>query len=161
MASKNPELNVPETEEQDLKKTAKAKTNENAELEAARKEIEALKKQLSAQQPIRKSGETDYARVHRIEMETIAENVDPWTVEIEVLAPHKNPTEDPWYWININSRSVQIPANDQYHKMKLPFACVLVDTILAEWRGADYKDSLQVYDPVTNPHKEEYIRSGT
>ena len=120
-------------------------------------EIARLKAQLQAQmakaRPNRAGRESDYDRIHRIERETDANGVDPWTVEVEVLVPHREKTEDPWYWINVNGRSVQIPANDRLTVMKLPFACVLVDQLYYERRSADYQDSLEVFDPETNPHK--------
>lgn len=129
----------------------------SAELAAKDAEIARLKAQLQAQmakqKPLSRSGnESDYDRVHRIERETDAAGQDPWEVEIEVLVPHREKTEDPWYWINVNSRSVQIPANDRYQAMKLPFACVLVDQLMYEKKSADFQDSLEVYDPETNPH---------
>ena len=128
---------------------------ENAELAKARAEIEALKKQLAERQPAKRpaGNETDYDRVHRIEQETAEAGKDPWTVEIDVLVPHREKTEDPWYWINVNGLSVQIPANDRYQTMKLPWACVLVDLLKYEKASLDYQDSLEVFDPETNPHR--------
>ena len=79
--------------------------------------------------------------------------MDLFTVEVEVLVPHREKTEDPYYWISVNGRTVQIPANDRYQKMRLPFALVLVDTLKYERHSADYQDSLEVFDPVDNPHK--------
>ena len=132
-----------------------AEEPENAELEKARAEIEALKKQLAARQPAqrRTGNETDYDRVHRVEQETAEAGKDPWDVMIEVLVPHREKTEDPWYWINVNGLSVQIPANDRYQEMKLPWACVLVDLLKYEKASLDYQDSLEVFDPETNPHR--------
>ena len=125
------------------------------ELEKAQAEIAALKAQLeAAQKPVQRGGkETDYDRVHRIEQETAEAGIDPWTVDIEVLVPHREKTEDPWYWINVNGLSVQIPANDRYQAMKLPWACVLVDLLKYEKASIDYQDSLEVFDPETNPHR--------
>ena len=137
----------------------------NQELEAAKKEIEALKAQLEAakkpQARAKPARETDYQRVHRLETEAIAAGKDLWNEYVEVFVPHRNPTEDPFYWLSVNSRTVQFPANDTIQEMRLPFACVLVDTLANEKRAADYRDSLKVYDPKTNPQEVEDIRSGS
>ena len=160
MASKktaNPET-IPEKQEElkPAEEKAEPKKTENAELAAARAEIEALKKQLAAKAPARRVGgstETDYDRVHRIERETAEAGEDPWNVMIEVLVPHREKSEDPWYWVNVNGRSAQIPANDRYQEMRLPWACVLVDLLKYEKTSIDYQDSLEVFDPETNPHR--------
>ncbi len=146
---KNPETEVENLEAEPVKETAKE--NETAKLQA---EIAKLKAQLEAKQPAGgRSTESDFDRVHRAEEEAIAGGVDPWTVEIDVLVPHREKSEDPWYWLSVNGRTVQIPANDRYQKMKLPFACVLVDTLAAQRRSIEYQDSLEVFDPETNPHR--------
>lgn len=138
---------------------------QNEALEKAKAEIDELKKQLAAAQEkpkVPQKRESDYDRIHRLEKEAIAAGKDLWNEMVELLVPSKkNTSEDPWYWINVNGRSAQIPANDEVQEMRLPWACVLVDTIRAERIGNDYKDSLKVYDPKVNPHKEENIRSGS
>lgn len=150
---KNPEL-TKETEIQEEKAIVKEPAAESEELKAKDAEIAKLKQMLeAAKKPFTGSKESDFDRVHRIEKETDEAGIDPWTVEVEVLAPHREKSEDPWYWINVNSRSVQIPANDRYQKMWLPFACVLVDTLAYEKKSLDYQDSLEVLDPETNPHR--------
>ena len=158
MAGNTP-VNVQENNEQTTG------TENSKALEAAQKEIEKLKAQLASavkpQGTAKPARETDYDRVHRLEAEAIAAGKDLWEEKVELYVPHRNPTEDPFYWICINGRSAQIPANDTIQEMRLPFACVLVDTLRNEKRSADYKDSMQVYDPVTNPHKVEDIRSGS
>ena len=160
MATKKTE-EITETVNEELvqDKSQKKVDEQAAEIRKLKAELEAIKKK----QPVIAGGkrESDYDRVHRIERETIESGEDPWTVMVEVNCPHRAPGEDPWYWINVNARSVQIPADDQIREMRLPFACVLVDTLYSEKRGQGYKDSLQVYDPVTNPHKVEDIRSGS
>ena len=157
MASKKP-VDVQEEETQ-----VTAEDNGGA-LAAAQAEIAKLKAQLAAISPANKTAkparETDYERVHRLEAEALAEGRDLWDVKVELFVPHRNPTEDPFYWICVNSRPVQIPADDTIQEMRLPFACVLVDTLANEKRSAAYRDSVQVYDPKTNPHEVEDIRSG-
>ena len=132
---------VPEMEE----KAAEPVT----ELEKKDAEIAALKAQLARSKPSLRS---DYERVKQACEEAAAAGIDPWTLTIEIMVPHREKTEDPWYWINVNGLSVQIPANDRYQEIKLPWADVLVETLRAEKRALDYQDTLEVYDPVTNPH---------
>ena len=126
---------------------------EPKDLEQAKEELAALRAQIAEMQKPRAGKETDYDRVHRIEKETAEAGIDPWTVMVEVLVPHREKTEDPWYWINVNGLSVQIPANDRYQNLKLPWACVLVDLLKYEKASIDFQDSLEVFDPETNPHK--------
>lgn len=145
----------PETELENLEtaEPVKAQEKKETETEKLQAEIAKLKAQLEAKQTAGRSAESDFDRVHRAEEEAIAGGVDPWTVEIDVLVPHREKSEDPWYWLSVNGRTVQIPSNDRYQKMKLPFACVLVDTLAAQRRSIDYQDSLEVFDPETNPHR--------
>ena len=115
-------------------------------------EIAKLKAQLAGAKPVNRGGkETDYERVHRIEQETAEAGTDPWTVTVEVLVPHREKTEDPWYWINVNGIIAQIPANDRYQELKLPWACVLVDLLKYEKYSNEYQDSIPNWDPETNP----------
>ena len=149
MATKN----NPEKELENLEATEQepVKENETAKLQA---EIAALKAQLEqSKKPAGRNAESDFDRVHNAEAECVLSGTDPWGVEIDVLVPHREKTEDPWYWVSVNGRTVQIPANDRYQKMRLPFACVLVDTLAAQRRSIEYQDSLEVFDPETNPHK--------
>ena len=151
---------IPEDVQEETVTTAEEKPAKKTELEKAQAEIEALKAQLeAAKKPAQRGGkETDFDRVHRIEQETADAGIDPWTVEVEVLAPHREKTEDPWYWINVNGMSVQIPANDRYQAMKLPWACVLVDLLKYEKQSIEYQDSLEVFDPETNPHLQQILK---
>ena len=52
-------------------------------------------------------------------------------------------------------KSVQVPANDRYYELALPFAQCMVDEIAARTRAADYADKIEVYDPVLNPKPAE------
>ena len=81
------------------------------------------------------------------------EGTDPWTLDFEMFVPHRDPGEDKWYWLSINDRTAQIPANDSRQVMKLPFALVLADTLKAKRREEAYMDNVQVYDPQLNPHQ--------
>lgn len=99
-------------------------------------------------------GRTDYERVQEACKQAADDGVDAWSVKISVRAPRRPAKEDPFYWFNINERTIQIPATDRYYELPLPFAAALVDLIKAEWYASDYIDSIEEYDPVTNPHRD-------
>lgn len=149
-----PELKETENEDLELAAAEEKPQDRKDELAAKDAEIAKLKAQLAAaKKPEAGKRESDYERVHRIEKETIEAGLDPWSVMVEVLVPHREKTEDPWYWLNVNGLSVQVPANDRYEKLKLPWACLLVDHLRYEKASVDFQDSLEVYDPETNPHR--------
>lgn len=153
MATKKetPALVVPENEDKELEQAAE-KLDIMAAMAAKDAEIERLKSLLNGKRT--GGNKTDYDRVKEACQKAADEGLDPWDIEIEIMVPHREKTEDPWYWIQVNSRSVQIPAKDQFETMKLPFADVLVEMLKNEKKSLDYQDSLEVFDPVTNPHKE-------
>ena len=97
------------------------------------------------------SPQDDWDRVQRLAQDAADQGLDPWQIMIAIRVPRRPPKEDPWYWININDRSVQIPANDNVQEMRLPFAETLLGMLRAENRAQDFADSIEVYDPVTNP----------
>lgn len=124
-----------------------------AELEKLRKENEQLRRNSVAASGAA-GARSDYERVQDACKKAAEEGVDAWDVKISVRAPRRPSKEDPFYWFNINGRTIQIPATDRYYDLQLPFAAALVDLIHAEWFASDYIDSIEEYDPVTNPHRE-------
>ena len=97
---------------------------------------------------------SDIERVQEACRSAAEKGLDSWEVKISVRAPRRPAKEDPFYWLSVNGRTIQVPANDKYYELPLPFAACLTDMIAAEWLAADYSDSIENYDPVTNPHKE-------
>lgn len=91
-------------------------------------------------------------RVQEMARQAAEAGMNEWDIKVAVRVPKRPASEDPWYWININSVSAQFPANDQVQELKLPWAVALMDMLTAEERAQDYADSIQVYDPVSNPH---------
>ena len=59
-----------------------------------------------------------------------ADGVDPWTVKISVLAARIGKGEDS-YWLCVNGKTMQVPANERYYELSLPLAQCLVDEIQA------------------------------
>lgn len=100
--------------------------------------------------------ESDYERVRRTCEEAAKKELDPWKIKISVLAPRIGKGEDS-YWLCVNGKSIQVPANDRYYELALPFAQCLTDEVRARYRAADFADSIQVYDPKENPHPVEKI----
>ena len=78
---------------------------------------------------------------------------DSWEIEEEVLVPRRPKGEEQFYWLCINGRSVQIPANGRVQTMKKPFAEALRNKIEADAAADDMADSIEVHDPITNPNK--------
>ena len=147
---------APKTEEQLLEQPAEEtmpKDNSEAKLKAQQAEIERLKAQLAKAQTGR-GGQNDAEVVKRASAEAAAAGVDPWSITVNIRAPRRPGKEDPWYWLNVNGMSVQIPADDRYYDIKLPWAETLINSLEADRRAAEFQDGLEVYDPVTNPHRE-------
>ena len=98
----------------------------------------------------------DAQLVEKAIQEAIAEGKDPWDVMISVRVPERRDTNEKSYWFMVNGRSVALPANNQYQEMRLPFAETLMNTLKADKFAQNFADnSIQVYDPITNPHPEK------
>jgi len=149
-----PELTLdnPNTDEEFEK--VRAEVNDTAaRLESQEAEIARLK--MALEEANRRSAsntpEEVRQRVKELAEEAAENGKDPWKISVPILIPRRPPTEDPWYWINVNGRSVQIPANNKVQDVLLPWAEVLVKMLEAEDMTRRYADSIQSYDPITNP----------
>lgn len=125
------------------------------DLDTQKKENAELKKN-SVHSSSPYGGKSDYERVQEACRQADAEGVDPWGTKISVLAPRIGKGEDS-YWLCINGRSIQVPANDRYYELALPFAECLVNEVQARNRASDYIDKIEVFDPKDNPHPVEKI----
>ena len=126
MATKKPE---------DILENPQGIDAKDAEIEKLKAELEKAKSRAAYVGP-----KAEQRRIQQLAVEAAEENEDPWTIFVEVRVPKRPATEDPWYWININNRTVQIPANDKVQEMKLPFALALLDMLAAEDKTQDYID---------------------
>ena len=136
---------TPNPEKQD------AKDKRIAELEA---ELEAAKKLNAAY-----TKGNDFKVVQQKSQEAAEKGLDPWGITVSIRVPARRDSNDPYYWLCVNGRSVQIPANNEYQEMKLPFAEALVNMIRADKHAQSFADEeIKVHDPVTNPHEKEEIR---
>lgn len=154
--TEEPKLTLDNPEVDEEFEDIREEVNETAEKLDKDEEIRRLKAELEktkAMIPIAVGSEKEAVR--KLTEQAAAEGTDPWTVTVKIRVPRRPEKEDPWYWVNINGRSAQIPANDKMQEMKLPFAEVLLSQLKAEDDLRDYLDNVQVYDPVTNPHPVE------
>ena len=118
-----------------------------AELEKRLAEAEKLNKAMAA-------GD-DYSIVKQETERCARENIDPFTVWVEIRVPVRTDCNDKYYWGCVNGQSVQIPANNEYQKMKLPFAEMIVNMIRNQKHADTFADEeVKTYDPVTNPHPD-------
>ena len=145
-----PVLEIPETEGKEP--AEEQNLDLIAELERLKAENESLKKN-SVTAYSAAGAKSDYERVMDACEAAAKEGADAWNIKISVRAPRRPAKEDPNYWLSVNGRSIQILANDRYYDMALPYAACLVEMIAAEWKAADYTDSIENYDPVTNPKR--------
>ena len=85
-----------------------------------------------------------------------AEGKDLWEVRVSVRVPERRDTNEKSYWIMVNGRSVQLPADNKCQEMRLPFAEALMNTLKADRFAQNFaENAIQVYDPRTNPHPEK------
>ena len=124
-----------------------AKDREIAKLKA---EISRMKSDRSAA-PFTPGSRQDAARLMVIAESAAESGKDPWSIMVDVRVPKKAGAGDDDYWLNVNGISAQVPANGEVQKLKLPWAMTLMNSIEAEEMALDFADSIQVYDPKTNP----------
>lgn len=154
--SGTPVPEIPMDEDAELEEKAEKSqqmANMQAELAALKAENERLRKN-SVSAASAYGGKSDRERVQEACRECAERGGDPWAEKISIRAPRKPAKEDNFYWLSVNGRTLQVPANDKYFEMALPFAQALTDMIAAEWHASDYADSIEDFDPVTNPHRE-------
>ena len=139
-----------------LEEPVKEEANEAAKLEEMQKRLAELEKENaqlkknSVYSPSPFGGAQDFERVKAACQQAAEDGADPWGIKISVNAPRIGKGEDS-YWLCVNGRTIQVPANDRYFELALPFADCLVDEIENRKRANDYIDSIQVYDPDSNP----------
>ncbi len=124
--------------------------------DAKDREIAKLKAEISRMKSARGATFTpgsrqDAERLMAVAEEAAEEGTDPWQILVDVRVPKKSGAGDDDYWLNVNGISAQVPANGEVQKLKLPWAMTLMDSIAAEEMALDFADSIQVYDPKTNP----------
>ena len=97
----------------------------------------------------KKTAETE--PVEEVKAEEVAEAKtdakSAWDEEIEMLVPRKPKGEDAFYYVCVNDRRFEIPANGKMQKMPKPIALVLQDSLAAEIAAEDYADAIPNNSP--------------
>lgn len=155
MASKTNKTAIEaEVQEQNPVETAQG-TAANDEMQERIAKLEAQLAAERAKSAGYRSG-NDAQVVEKAIQDAIAEGKDLWEVKVSVRVPERRDTNEKSYWIMVNGRSVQIPANNQYQELRLPFAEALMNTLKADRFAQNFAENdIQVYDPHTNPHPEK------
>lgn len=159
-----PELKtVPEEKESldELTALLRKQQEQIAQLQKQSAEVENLKKELAEakareQAAAARRGVTDRQVADEAMRKCAEEGIDPWTVTVPVRAKIRRDTNEKQYWGAVNGRTYAVPADDQYHEMKLPFALNLLDTMHVDRFVEKFAEkNIQMYDPKTNPKPED------
>jgi hypothetical protein len=149
-----PEENEQEQQQTDVKSVPKTKETSSTKDER----IAELEARLAAaeQRAAGYRAGNDAEIVQQAIRDALAEGKDPWDVMVSVRVPERRDTTEKSYWFMINGKSVQLPADNKYQEMRLPFAETLMNTLKADKYAQNFADKgIQVYDPFTNPHPEK------
>ena len=147
---KAPELNIPETEDQELDETAEKLEEmvqetqkpaaETSEVAALKAEIAELKAILKAQADQKAAEEAEAEESRKIAEQAAKVIEDAWEEFEEVYVPRHGKGQEPSFYISVNSRTVQIPADGKLHRIRKPFAEILRMSIEAEAAAEDYAE---------------------
>lgn len=137
------------------------KTQQQLEMDERDREIAELRAQLAAEKKKNESilkGD-DYAIVQEKAKEAAEKGLDAFNVMVSIRVPPRTHTNDKYYWVSVNGRSAQIPADNTVQEMRLPFAEAILNQIRADKHADSFADEkVQVYDPWTNPHSDDKDR---
>lgn len=89
--------------------------------------------------------------VEEVKAEEAAKEEAPksaWAEEIEMMIPRKPRGEDAFYYVCVNDRRFEIPADGKMHKLLKPIALVLQDSLAAEIAAEDFADSIPNNQPM-------------
>ena len=67
---------------------------------------------------------------------------DPWQEKVSILVPRKPKGEEPYYYVCVNDRRFQIPADGKYQDLPKPIATILQESLEAEYAADEYADSI-------------------
>ncbi len=65
-----------------------------------------------------------------------------WAEEVTIHVPRKPKGEDPFYYVCVNDRRYQVPANGKMQTMPKPIAEILQGSVAAEGEADDFIDRL-------------------
>ena len=79
-------------------------------------------------------------------LEKLAETAQPvkseWDETIEMIVPRKPRGEEQFYYICVNDRRFQVPADGKMQKLPKPIALILKDALEAEQKADDFADNI-------------------
>ncbi len=67
---------------------------------------------------------------------------DEWAEEVSIHVPRKPKGDDPFYYVCVNERRFQVPANGKTQTMPKPIAEILLGSLEAEDKTDEFIDSL-------------------
>lgn len=153
---------VPEekTTQDELMALLKQQQEQIARLQSQEAEAESLRRELAEIRAREKAiadrrSKSDKQIVEEAIEKCIRDGVDPWTVTVPIRVKVRRDTNEKSYWLCVNGRTCAVPADDQYHEMRLPFASDLVNSMHADHFVEEFADSIQMYDLITNPHPKD------
>ena len=82
------------------------------------------------------------------EEEKAPEIKDAWGETIEMIVPRKPKGDDQSYYVCVNDRRFQIPANGKMQMLPKPIALILQDSLEMESEADDYAEKLPKQDPM-------------
>lgn len=129
-------------QEENVQETAAATQEQVAktpdpEVEALKAQVAALMAELKA---VKEAAKEEPEETEDPELTETPE--DEWEIYEEVYVPRHGRGQEPNFFISVNDRTVQIPADGKYHRMRRPFAEVLRMSIEAEAAAEKYADEV-------------------
>lgn len=77
-----------------------------------------------------------------VETETRKEPASEWDEEVEMIVPRKSKGDDQSYYVCVNDRRFQIPANGKMQTLPAPIAEALRNSLEAEAEAEEYADKI-------------------
>lgn len=116
-------------------KEVAAEIDKDAEIAKLRAELERLQDEKDALNEQITSKAMEIA-------EAEPEPVDPWEEYLEVIVPRKPRGAEQYYYVCVNDRSCQIPADGKMQRMRKPFAEVLLMSLEAEAEADRFAENI-------------------
>ena len=67
---------------------------------------------------------------------------DPWLVNVSMLVPRKPKGEEQSYYVCVNDRRFQVPANGKVQELPKPIAAALTDSLAADAAADEFADKM-------------------
>ncbi len=116
-------------------KEVAAEIDKDAEIAKLRAELEQLQEEKEA---LNKSIDKKIDELQDAEPEP----PDPWEEYIDIIVPRKPRGAEQYYYVCVNDRSCQIPADGKIQRMRKPFAEVLLMSLEAEAEADRFAENI-------------------